>query len=101
MPFEVKKLLEHGADEPDRRKAEFPDSGNPEAVQRSEGHSGLVGDLYVNSLLKKLLRCWEIKERFKEEFAAAIGQYKPPSAANAPVKVPQIARLEEECHNSL
>src|SRR3981189_117909 len=60
-----------------------------------------VGDLYMNSLQKKLLRCWEIEERFKKEFAAAGDKYKPPAAANAPVEVPQIARLDEECHNFL
>jgi hypothetical protein len=55
----------------------------------------------MNSLQKKLLRCWEIEERFKKEFAAAVDKYKPPAAANAPVEVPQIARLNEECHNFL
>jgi len=40
------------------RKVEPADSGNPEAVQRFEDK---VSDLYVNSLLKILLRCWEIE----------------------------------------
>jgi hypothetical protein len=60
-----------------------------------------VGDQYLNSLQKKLLRCWEIEDRFRKEFDAAIGKYKPPASPNAPVEVPQIARLEEECHNFL
>jgi hypothetical protein len=67
----------------------------------SKGIQDNVGDLYMNSLQKKLLRCWEIEERFKREFGAAVNQYKPPTTVNASVEVPQIARLEEECHNFL
>src|SRR5438105_126124 len=64
----------------------------------------------MSSLLKKLLRCWEIEERFRKEFVAAVEKYKSLVAANAPVEVPQITRLvevpqivrlEEECHNFL
>jgi hypothetical protein len=58
-----------------------------------------VGNLYLNSLQKKLLRCWEIEQRFTENFAAAVEKYKPALAANTGVEVPQIPRLE--CHNFL
>jgi hypothetical protein len=55
----------------------------------------------MNSLLKKLMRCWEIEERFKQELTASVNKYEPPAAVNASVLVPQIARLEEECHEFL
>ena len=42
-----------------------------------------------------------IEERFKQEFGAAVDSYKPSASANAGVEVPQIARLEPECHNFL
>jgi hypothetical protein len=101
MPFEFKKVLEHGTTNPIVARLSLQILEILKQCNASKDIQGKVGDLYVNSLLKKLLRCWEIEERFKKEFAAAVAKYKPPAAANAPVEVPQIARLEEECHNFL
>jgi hypothetical protein len=101
MPYEVKKLLGHGTTNPIVARLSVQILEILKQCNAPRDIQDKVSNLYVNSLQKKLLRCWEIKERSKEEFAAAIGEYRPPSAANAPVKVPQIARLEEECHNFL
>jgi hypothetical protein len=101
MPYEVKKLLEHGATNPIVARLSFQILEILRQCNAPRDIQDKVGDLYVNSLQKKLLRCWEIEERFKKEFAAAVEKYKPPAAVNAPVEVPQIARLEEECHNFL
>jgi hypothetical protein len=101
MPFEFKKVLEHGTKNPIVARLSLQILEILKQCSASKDIQDKVGDLYVNSLQKKLLRCWEIEERFKKEFAAAVGKYKPPAAANAPVEVPQIARLEEECHNFL
>jgi hypothetical protein len=101
MPFEFKKVLEHGTTNPIVARLSLQILQILKQCNASEGLQAKVGDLYINSLQKKLLRCWGIEDRFKKEFAAAIGKYKPPAAANAPVEIPQIARLDEECHNFL
>src|SRR5262245_53588070 len=101
MPFQFKKVLEHGTTNPIVARLSLQILEILKQCNASKDIQGKVGDLYVNSLQKKLLRCWEIEERFKKEFAAAVDNYKPPAAVNAPVEVPQIARLEEECHNFL
>jgi len=101
MPFEFKKVLEHGMTNPIVARLSLQTLQLLEKSNASQAIRDKVGDLYMNSLQKKLLRCWEIEDRFKKEFAAAIEKYKPPAAANAPVEVPQIARLEQECHNFL
>jgi hypothetical protein len=101
MPFEFKKALEHGTTNPIVARLSLQILEILKQCNASKGIQDKVGDLYMNSLQKKLLRCWEIEERFKKEFAAAVGKYKPPASANAPVEVPQIARLDEECHNFL
>jgi thermostable 8-oxoguanine DNA glycosylase len=101
MPFEFKKVLEHGTTNPIVARLSLQILEILKQCNASKGIQDEVGDLYMNSLQKKLLRCWEIEERFKKEFAAAVGKYKPPASANAPVEVPQIARLDEECHNFL
>ncbi|MBV8109186.1 MAG: hypothetical protein JO012_05410, partial [Hyphomicrobiales bacterium] len=100
MPFEFKKVLEHGTTNPIVARLSLQILEILNQCDTSKDIQAKVGDLYMNSLQKKLLRCWEIEERFKKEFAAA-GKYKPPAAADAPVEVPQIARLDEECHNFL
>jgi hypothetical protein len=101
MPFEYKKVLEHGTTNPIAARLSLQIFEILEQCNASKDVQDKVGELYVKSLLKKLLRCWEIEERFKQEFAAAVGKYKLPATANAPIEVPQIARLEEECHNFL
>jgi hypothetical protein len=101
MPFEFKKVLEHGTTNPIVARLSLEILEILKQCNASKDIQDKVGDLYLNSLLKKLLRCWEIEERFKKEFATAVGKYRLPAAANAPVEVPQIARLEEECHNFL
>jgi hypothetical protein len=101
MPFQFKKTLEHGTTNPIVARLSLQILKILEQCDASQDVKVRVGELYINSLQKKLLRCWEIDERFKKEFAAALDNYKLPSAANAAVHVPQISRLEEECHNFL
>ena len=101
MPFVFKKAIEHGSTNPIVARLGLQTSGILQLCNATKDIQGKVRDLYMDSLQKKLLRCWEIEERFKKEFAAAVDKYKPPAAANAPLEVPQIARLEEECHNFL
>jgi len=100
MPFEFKKLLNHGTTNPIVARLSLGALKLLEKCTSPKELKDNIGELYVNSLVKKLLRCWEIKERFHEEFKAAIESYKPAPAGRA-VAVPQIARLEEECHNFL
>jgi len=57
--------------------------------------------LYMNSLVKKLLRCWEIRERYRLEFKKQIESYVPPSPQTRAVNIPSVMRLEEDCHNFL
>jgi len=101
MPFVFKPLLDHGTRNPivarlGLQVPQFLDRCNlaPEARDK-------VVELYVHSLQKKLLRCWEIKERFREEFNAAIEEYQPDASDGRSLSIPQVMRLEEECHNFL
>jgi hypothetical protein len=75
MPFEFKKVLEHGTTNPIVARLSLQILEILKQCNASKDIQDKVGDLYVNSLQKKLLRCWEIEERFKKEFVAAIGKY--------------------------
>jgi hypothetical protein len=89
MPYEVKKLLEHGATNPIVARLSVQILEILKQCNAPRDIQDKVSDLYVNSLQKKLLRCWEIEERFKGEFAAAIGEYRPPLQRMRPSKSPR------------
>jgi hypothetical protein len=101
MPFEFKKVLEHGTTNPIVARLSLQTLEILTHCNASNDIQDKIRDLYMNSLPKKLMRCWEIEERFKRELAAAVNNYKPPAAVNASVEVPQITRLEEECQDFL
>jgi hypothetical protein len=101
MAYKFKKVLNHGAPTPIVARLSLQILEILKQCNVSKNIHDAVGNLYVNSLLPRLIRCWEIEERFKQEFVAAVDSYKPSASANAGVEVPQIARLEPECHNFL
>lgn len=91
MPFIFKKFLDHG-------------TTNPIVAQLSLQILTIlkqceVGQLYMHSLQPRLLRCWEIQERFREAFNDAISTYSSP--AHPVTQSPQVSRLKAECHNFL
>ena len=65
MPFEFKKVLEHGTTNPIVARLSLQILQILKQCNASEDLQAKVGDLYINSLQKKLLRCWEIEDRFK------------------------------------
>lgn len=100
MPFVFKKLLDHGTTNPIVARLSLQVLQILDQCTLVKGTRDKIGELYVNSLQRKLLRCWEIEERFRNGFNAAIESYKPP-AAKGGVEIPQVPRLEEESHNFL
>src|SRR5258705_13927453 len=100
MPFVFKKLLDHGTTNPIVARLSLQVLKILGECNLSKETYDKVGDRYLNSLQRKLLRCWEIKERFRQEFNVAVETYKPQPQGQS-VAVPQILRLEEECHNFL
>ena len=101
MPFEFKKVASHGASNPIVARLSLQNLQILEKCKVTKEVKDKVGGLYLNSLMKKLLRCWEIEDSFKKSFAEAAAKYKPPATPNAPVEIPQIERLEADCHNFL
>lgn len=100
-PFIFQKLLDYGTENSIVARLSLQIFQILEQCNLTEDKYEGIGELYLNSLQKKLLRCWEIKERFREEFNAAVETYEPPSRTSQTINVPYISRLEEECHNFL
>lgn len=100
MPFGFKKVLDHGTKNPIVARLSLQTLTILKSCKIDKAISDRVGTLYLESLQKKLIRCWEINERLKAEHQKAVERYKP-APPNAPAEIPQIPRLEEEAHNFL
>lgn len=56
--------------------------------------------LYAESMLKRVLRCWEIAQRIRDSIEKAKASFKP-SAGGAAQEIPHVPRLKEDCENFL
>lgn len=101
MPFTFSKVLDHGTQNPIVARLTLQVSELLAQCNITEKQRDDVFDVYFNSLVRKLLRCWEIEARFKQGWESAISSYQPPEHGRVPRTLPQIDRLEEECHNFL
>jgi hypothetical protein len=101
MLFEVKKQLEHGTKNPIVARLMLQTLELLGQSSLSKEKTDKIGEIFVSSLVKKLLRCWEIKDRLELERTKARASYKPPGRNEPAAHVPQIPKLEEECHNFL
>jgi hypothetical protein len=100
-PFVIAKQLEHGTKNPIVARLTLQTLEILEKCNLSKEKRDELGGIFMDSLVKKLLRCWEIEFRLRGEFDTRKASYKAPAPGAASVKLPQIPRLEEECHNFL
>jgi hypothetical protein len=56
--------------------------------------------LYAGSMVKRLLRCWEIEQRIRADIEKAKVEYKP-AKGGAAAEIPHVPRLKEDCENFL
>ena len=87
MSFEFKKCASHGTSNPIVARLSLQNLQILENCKVTKEVKDKVGGLYLELLMKKLLRCWEIEDSFKKSFAEAAATYKPPAMANAPVEI--------------
>jgi hypothetical protein len=95
MPFIFTKVLDHGASNPIVARLFWQTLEIIKHCDIAEHTKQRVEKLYEGSLMRKLLRCGEIKEGLQSELRAAMTS--TPTHAD----FPHILRLEEECHNFL
>ena len=92
MSFEFKKVASHGTSNPIVARLSLQNLQILEKCKVTKEVKDKVGGLYLDSLMKKLLRCWEIEDSFKKSFAEAAAKYKPPATPNAPASPTLISR---------
>lgn len=101
MPFTFSKVLDHGTTNPIVARLTLQIRELLDQCEMSEKQRDDVFDVYLNSLVRKLVRCWEIETRFKQGFDSAVDSFQPPEHRSKARTLPQIDRLEEECHDFL
>jgi hypothetical protein len=47
------------------------------------------------------MRCWEIADRYRTEFRKELDVYKQRPKNGMIISIPNVLRIEEECHNFL
>jgi hypothetical protein len=95
MPFVFPKIFDHGSSNPIVARLFWQTLEILKHCNIAEDTKQQVVELYRGSLMGKLLRCWEIKERLQSQLSAAMAS--TPTAVN----FPYILRLGEESHNFL
>lgn len=101
MPFVIKQITEHGTRNPIVARLGLQTMDILKHTSVAQEERDAVGAIYLDTLQPKLLRCWEIKEHFRAAFDEKLAEYAPPQGPKHPIHVPQIPRLEQECHNFL
>ena len=71
MQCEFKKVANHGTNNPIVARLSLQNLQILQKCKISKEVKDKVGGLYLDSLMKKLLRCWEIEDLFKKSFAEA------------------------------
>jgi hypothetical protein len=101
MPFARSQILDHGTANPIVARLTVQVFEILDQCEVTPEPRDAIEEIYMNSLAKKLLRCWEIVERYRAEFNKQIGSYERPEVHSQMVAAPYVMRLEEECHNFL
>jgi len=99
--FEVKKALDHGVTNPIVARLTLQILDILEKTTLSQEKRDEIGGVFMNSLVRKLLRCWEIEQRLRDDWEKSVANFKPPGPGAAAVEVPQISRLREDCEEFL
>ncbi|TAE80784.1 MAG: hypothetical protein EAZ74_06070 [Alphaproteobacteria bacterium] len=101
MPWTLQQVSEHGVDNPIVARLCLQVVSLLNQCNITSENKEYIVDIYMNSLMKKLLRCHEIFCRYRDSFNNAVISYQRPTMPTQPVEIPVIPRLEEECHNFL
>ena len=96
--FEIRKGLEHGVKNPIVARLTLQTLEILEKTTLSKEHADKIGGLFIDSLVKKLLRCWEIEQRIRADWEKSLANFKPPGRGAVAVEVPQIPRLRDGVH---
>ena len=77
-----------------------PATGAPRTALNPRKLSQPIVALYAGSMLKRILRCWEIEQGIRANIEKAKASFKPATGGEAQA-IPHVPRLKEDCENFL
>jgi hypothetical protein len=98
--FNYQKKLEHGTKNAMVARLTVQPVNLLQYCGANETLSQPIIALYATSLIKRLLRCWEIEQRIRANIEKAKAAFKPAKSAVA-IEIPHVPRLEEDCQDFL
>lgn len=101
MSFTFSRIADHGTANPIVTRLTMQIFEILDQCNLSKEDADRIKVIYMGSLRKKLMRCWEIADRYRTEFRKELDAQKQQPKNPVIVSVPHILRLEEECHNFL
>lgn len=101
MSFTVSRIADHGTGNPIAARLTLQIFAILDQCNLSKEAADYIKAIYMDSLRKKLMRCWEIADRYRTQFRKELEAHRQRPKNAIIVSVPQMLRLEEECHNFL
>jgi hypothetical protein len=101
MAFTISTIADHGTGNPIVARLTLQIFGILDQCNLSKEAAERIKAIYMDSLRKKLMRCWGIAERYRTEFRKELDVYKQRPKNGMIISVPNVLRLEEDCHNFL
>ncbi|MBR1231639.1 hypothetical protein [Bradyrhizobium sp. AUGA SZCCT0182] len=98
-PFVIAQKLDQGTKNPIVARLRLQNFEILQKCRIAEENKEKIQNVFLSSLTPKLLRCSEILEKLRTETDKAA--YKPPGPGEGAAHLPQVMRLEPECHNYL
>jgi hypothetical protein len=94
--FNRQKILEHGTQSAMVARLTVQSINLLQYCDADKKLSEPLIELYTKSMVKRLLRCWEIEQRIRADIEKAKASFKPGSG-----EIPHVPRLKEDCENFL
>ena len=102
VSFTISRIADYGTGNPILARLNVQTFAILDHCEIRQEDADAVKLIYMESLTKKLVRCYEIAQRFQAEFVNEMETYRRrPKQNPMMVEIPHIVRLEEECHNFL
>lgn len=98
--FNYQKQQEHGTKNPIVARFTVQTANLLQNCGADAKLSQSIMTLYAGSMLKRILRCWEIEQGIRASIEKAKTSSKP-SAGGAAQEIPHVPRLKEDCENFL
>ncbi len=99
MPWTISKISDYGISNPVVARLSLQTLSILKHCKATDELKEKIGTLYTDDLMKTILSCYEITERYRTSFNTLVAAYERPNTPNAILELPQIPNLDKECRD--